>query len=138
MRNRVVRIAFSGFMAIGVHALLAQETIKTDLKSSLVRGKELYAAQCITCHMENGNGLEGVYPPLAKADYMMADKKRSIEQVLKGVEGEMVVNKVTYNSFMTSFEILTDQEIADIMNYVRNSWGNKGSLVSAAEVKALR
>ncbi len=88
--------------------------------------------------MENGNGLEGVYPPLAKADYMMADKKRSIEQVLKGVEGEMVVNKVTYNSFMTSFEILTDQEIADIMNYVRNSWGNKGSLVSAAEVKALR
>jgi nitrite reductase (NO-forming) len=111
---------------------------KADLKESMVRGKELYAAQCIACHMENGEGLEGVYPPLARADYMMADKKRSIQQVLKGVEGEMVVNKVTYNSFMTSFEILTDQEIADILNYVRNSWGNKGAPVTRDEVKALR
>jgi nitrite reductase (NO-forming) len=135
--KHIKKIILAGCLSGAGMVSLAQ-TGKVDLKASMIRGKELYAAQCIACHMENGEGLEGVYPPLAKADYMMADKKRSIQQVLKGVEGEMIVNKVTYNSFMTSFEILTDLEIADILNYVRNSWGNKGAPVTAEEVKALR
>ena len=108
-----------------------------DLKASIARGKEVYGSYCITCHMEKGEGIESVYPPLAKADYLMADKKRSIVVTLKGLTGEIKVNGVTYNSDMTSFD-LTDQEVSDVLNYVRNSFGNKGEAVKPEEVKALR
>ncbi|GAB1444916.1 hypothetical protein MASR2M41_05620 [Flammeovirgaceae bacterium] len=66
----------------------------SDLKVSRVRGKEIFIGNCITCHMQNGEGIEGVYPPLAKSDYLMADKIRRIKQVLEGASGPMVVNGI--------------------------------------------
>ncbi|MBY0435759.1 MAG: cytochrome c [Cyclobacteriaceae bacterium] len=108
-----------------------------DLKSSVARGKEVYVAYCISCHMEQGEGIEEVYPPLAKSDYLMADKKRSIQQVLYGVKGEMKVNGKMYNSEMSGFD-LSDQEVSDVLNYIRNSFGNKGAAVTPEEVKANR
>ncbi len=111
---------------------------KFDLKSSITRGKDVYASQCITCHMEQGEGIEGVYPPLAKSDYLMADKKRSIEQVLYGVTGEIKVKGVAYDGVMTGFDGLSDQEVSDVLNYIRNSFGNKGAAVTPEEIKAAR
>ena len=108
-----------------------------DLKSSMVKGKEIYLSNCISCHMENGEGIEEVYPPLAKSDYLMADKKRSIVQVLIGAKGQMKVNGKVYDSEMASID-LSDQEVSDVLNYVRNSFGNKGAAVTPAEVKASR
>jgi nitrite reductase (NO-forming) len=108
-----------------------------DLKASIARGQEVYGSYCISCHMEKGEGIESVYPPLAKSDYLMADKKRSITITLKGYTGEIKVNGVTYNGEMTSFD-LTDQEASDVLNYIRNSFGNKGEAVKPEEVKALR
>jgi mono/diheme cytochrome c family protein len=108
-----------------------------DLKSSIARGKDTYTAYCISCHMEQGEGIDGVYPPLAKSDYLMADKKRSIQQVMKGVTGEIKVKGKIYNSEMTGFD-LTDEEVSDVLNYVRNSFGNKGDAVTPAQVKAAR
>ena len=111
---------------------------KFDLKSSITRGKDVYTANCMSCHMEQGEGIENVYPPLAKSDYMMADKKRSINEVLHGLTGPIKVNGVTYDGVMTGFEMLSDQEVSDVMNYVRNSFGNKGAAVTPEEVKASR
>ena len=111
---------------------------KLDLKASIDRGKEIYSSQCITCHMELGEGIEGVYPPLAKSDYLMADKKRSIDQVLHGLTGEIKVNGVTYDGVMAGYEAMSDVEISDVLNYVRNSFGNKGGAVTAEEVKSFR
>jgi nitrite reductase (NO-forming) len=108
-----------------------------DLKVSISRGAEIYTANCITCHMEMGEGMEGVYPPMAKADYLMADKKRSILQILKGVKGPMKVNGVDYDSEMVAIE-LSDKEVSDVLNYVRNSFGNKGAAVTPEEVQVLR
>lgn len=108
-----------------------------DLKASIARGQEVYGSYCISCHMEKGEGIEGVYPPVAKSDYLMADKKRSIAITLKGLTGEIKVNGVTYNADMTSFD-LTDQEASDVLNYIRNSFGNKGEAVKPEEVKAQR
>jgi len=110
---------------------------KFDLKASIERGKEVYNSQCITCHMEKGEGLEGAFPPLAKSDYLMADKKRAVKQILEGASGEMVVNGVTYNGEMPAFD-LTDEQVSDVLNYVRNSWGNKGGALTPTEVKAER
>jgi mono/diheme cytochrome c family protein len=108
-----------------------------DLKASMERGKDLYTTYCMQCHMDSGQGLEGVNPPLAKSDYLMADKKRSIQQILKGAEGEMKVNGKTYNQPMQAID-LKDEEVSDILNYVRNSFGNKGAAVTPDEVKAVR
>lgn len=114
-----------------------QQKPKFDLKASIARGKDIYTAQCISCHQEQGEGIEDVYPPLAKSDYLMADKTRSIHQVLQGVSGEMKVNGKTYNSEMPAFD-LTDQEVSDVLNYIRNSWGNKGAAVTPEEVALAR
>lgn len=110
---------------------------KFDLKASVQRGKEVYNMQCITCHMEKGEGMESVFPPLAKSDYLMADKARSIRQIIEGASGEMVVNGKTYNGEMPAMD-LTDEQVSDVLNYVRNSWGNKGPAVTPAEVQAQR
>ena len=114
-----------------------QQKPKFSLPESIARGKNIYIAQCITCHMEQGEGIEGVYPPLAKADYLMADKKRSIQQVLYGATGEMKVNGKVYNMEMSAFD-LNDQQASDVLNYIRNSFGNKGGAITPEEVKAAR
>ena len=110
---------------------------KFDLKASIERGKEFYNLQCTTCHMEKGEGIDGVFPPLAKSDYLMADKNRSIRQILEGASGEMTVNGKTYNGEMPAID-LTDEQVSDVLNYVRNSWGNIGPVLTPAEVKAQR
>ncbi len=107
------------------------------LAKSMERGKSLYMANCSTCHMPNGEGISGVFPPVAKADYLMNDLDRSIREILYGVSGEMVVNGVTYNGVMSAYDF-TDQETADVLNYIRNSWGNDGQIVTAAKVKSVR
>jgi mono/diheme cytochrome c family protein len=96
-----------------------------NLKASMDRGKDLYNSKCITCHMEDGKGLEGVYPTLIKSDYFK-DRNRTIKNVLLGSRGEMVVNGITYTGEMPGLP-LTDQEVSDILNYVLNSWGNKAA-----------
>ncbi len=108
-----------------------------DIKSSVARGKDVYTTYCTSCHMEQGEGIDEVYPPLAKSDYMMADKKRSIQQILKGVSGEIKVKGKIYNSEMPGQD-LSDQEVSDVLNYVRNSFGNKGDAVTPEQVKAGR
>jgi mono/diheme cytochrome c family protein len=124
-------------LIVGIVFLSFQKKPAFDLKASVTRGQEVYVTYCISCHMEKGEGLEGVFPPLAKSDYLMADKKRSIVQILKGVSGPMKVNKVSYDGQMQAFD-LSDQEVSDVLNYVRNSFGNKGVAVIPEEVKAAR
>ncbi len=104
-----------------------------DLKASMERGKAIYEGQCMSCHMAEGEGLEGVFPPLAKTDYLK-DKNRLVKIVLLGARGPMKVNGVDYNGEKPGFS-LTDQEVSDVLNYIRNSWGNKGEPVRPTEVQ---
>jgi len=131
---------FSFMIPLSV-ALLAMSSFhnsqKFDLKASIARGKDVYTAYCLSCHMEQGIGIENVYPPLAGSDYLMADKKRSILQVINGATGEMKVNGKVYNTPMVGFE-LTDEQASDVLNYIRNSWKNKGGAITPADVKAAR
>lgn len=134
MRNRSLLIAF---VLSNISFLSVAQKQKFDLKSSVARGQEIYIAQCMSCHMENGEGIEDVYPPLAKSDYLMADKNRSIQNVIHGLSGEIVVNGKPYNTEMTAFD-LSDEQVSDVLNYIRNSWGNKGKAVTTGDVAAAR
>jgi len=130
-------ILLSTVVCSGIVFLSFQEKPKFNLKESIERGKDIYITNCLTCHLDQGEGIEDVYPPLAKADYLMADKKRSIQQVLYGATGEMKVNGKIYNTEMVGID-LSDQQASDVLNYIRNSFGNKGSVVTPDEVKGSR
>lgn len=95
-----------------------------DLKKSMEAGKSTYNAVCMACHMNNGQGIASVFPPLAKSDYLMDDTDRAIKGLIKGLTGEIEVNDKKYNQVMPASG-LDDQDIADVLNYVMNSWGNK-------------
>ncbi len=107
------------------------------LKESMKRGKGIYDGTCTVCHMAEGQGLPGVFPPLAKSDFLMADLDRSIKAVIEGLTGEIEVNGTKYNGVMQASG-LDDKDIADVLNYVRNSWGNEGKMVKESQVAKVR
>lgn len=133
MKKQLLFLIVSGISTL----TFGQQKSAVDLNKSMLAGKEIYAVNCQSCHQENGEGLEGIYPPLAKADFLMADKVRSIRIVLNGASGPMTVNGLTYEGEMPGYP-LTDQEVSDLLNYIRNSFGNKGEAVTAEEVKKSR
>lgn len=99
-----------------------------NLAKSIARGKEAYTANCQNCHMADGKGLPGAFPPLAKSSYLSKPNGELITYVLKGQTGEITVNGTVYNAVMPAQDYLTDEQIADIYNFVRNSWGNKSTV----------
>ena len=97
-------------------------------------GKEIYNDFCVNCHMVNGEGVSKVFPPIAKSDYLKNYRKESIKGLKYGMSGEITVNGIKYNSVMAS-QGLNDKEIANVMNYITNSWGNTNtSLITEEEV----
>lgn len=125
-------------MAAVTTATEAAATGKLTVMDQAKAGEALFAGTCSVCHQGNGTGLAGVFPPLAKSDWLAADPKRAIGAVLHGLSGRLVVNGTEYDSVMPPMTQLNDDEVAHILTYVMNSWGNPGGQVSAAEVKAIR
>jgi nitrite reductase (NO-forming) len=101
-------------------------------------GGALFAGTCSVCHQANGEGLAGVFPPLAKSDFLGSDHAKAIGVVLNGLSGSVKVNGRDYNSVMPPMSQLTDDEIANILTYVHNSWGNSGAQVAQADVAKAR
>lgn len=128
---------FQIFILLVLPIAFATAQNDAELKSSMARGADIFIANCSTCHQPDGEGIEGVYPPLAKSDYLMGDKRRAIKQVLEGAIGDMTVNGITYNGFMAGVP-LTDTEVRDVLNYIRNSWGNHGDMITTDQVKSAR
>ena len=108
-----------------------------DLTEKMELGKNVYNRTCVACHQAGGNGIASVFPPLAKADYLNENVERAIDIVLNGKSGEITVNGEKYNSVMTA-QNLSDREVANVLTYVYNSWGNNGSEVTEEMVKSRR
>ncbi|NNE31987.1 MAG: cytochrome c [Winogradskyella sp.] len=108
---------------------------KSDqLKASIKEGKFIYNDLCITCHMGNGEGVQRAFPPVADSDYLKNNQEASILAIKNGMSGEIVVNGITYNSAMAPLG-LSNEEVADVMNYINHSWGNDyGDLITPQEV----
>lgn len=120
-------------LTVSVHAQDATGSKEEQLE----RGKQVYYKNCFVCHQINGQGTPGTYPPLAKSDFLMADKERSIRIACEGLSGPILVNSNKYNNTMTVL-VLNDEEAADVLTFVRNSWGNEGASVTPEEVKKVR
>ena len=118
-------------------ATSTKETSNKTLAQQIEEGKKVYQRTCIACHQVQGQGLEGAFPPLAKADYLNADVDRAIETVLKGHTGGITVNGKQYNSVMPP-QPLTSEQIADVLTYVYHNWENNKTIVSPERVKKVR
>ena len=103
-------------------------------QEKIAAGKSVYVANCMSCHQSEGQGIENAFPPLAKSDYLNANKKRAIKIIKKGLQGKISVNGKEYNSIMPALQ-LSDIDIANVLSYVYNSWGNSGGIVTEADVK---
>jgi glucose/arabinose dehydrogenase/mono/diheme cytochrome c family protein len=104
----------------------------------LLAGKRVYDKFCVQCHMSNGKGAPGMNPPLAGVNIVTGDKKQVINVILKGLSEPMVINGETYNNAMPSHAFLNDQQIADVLTYIRNTFGNSAEAIKPEEVKAAR
>ena len=98
------------------------------------RGKQVYTQSCMACHQANGDGIPNAFPPLANSDYLNADVHRSIEVVKFGLTGEIEVNGNIYNSAMPPQNI-SDEDVAAVLTYVYNNWGNNKTEVTQEMVK---
>ena len=105
--------------------------------ASVAAGKAVYAQNCLTCHMADGGGVDRMNPPLTQTTWVLGDKARLVKVVLNGMEGEDIDGE-SYANIMPAFDALTDKQIADVLTYVRNSFGNKATAVLAPEVKTIR
>lgn len=109
------------------------------LTKSMERGKLIYAENCVTCHMGAGEGVAGAFPPLAKADYLVKTPEKAIAAIKFGLSEKITVNGVGYEGMMPN-PGLDNEEIADVMNYIQNSWGNTSNkkLVTAKMVEEVK
>lgn len=111
---------------------------ESPLEQSIKRGEAVYIDFCKRCHMPNGKGVGTTYPPLAGSNWLEEKRKESIHSVKYGLNGEIQVNGKTYNNVMTPLG-LSDDEVADVMNYVMNSWGNtQDTMVTEDEVSVIK
>ena len=122
---------------IGVFILIAffQGAIlyqKKTLEQSISDGKEIYKDFCLQCHLDTGEGVSGVFPPLAKSDYLLNNIDLSIKGIKFGMSGPILVNEEEYDGIMQD-QGLEDQEIADVMNYILNNWGNQSNEIITSD-----
>jgi len=127
------RIILAGF-CIAFIAGSAQQTQQTSKQ----RGAALYKQYCLTCHQANGSGVPRMNPPLIKTTYVTGDKNKLIKWVLQGSVEKVPIDGEYYSNNMPPQNKLTDQQIADVLTYIRGSFGNKASAVTLAEVKTVR
>ena len=109
-----------------------------SLTASIANGQKAYVQYCITCHQADGKGVPTLNPPLINTTYVLGDKTKLVQIVLNGFNEDVQINGQTYSNSMTPHAFMKDQEIADVLTYVRNSFGNKASPVSATLVKNVR
>lgn len=111
-----------------------------SLKASIEKGKTVYVQRCMVCHQQDGGGVPHLNPPLDGASTVKGkDKSRLITILLKGMSDRIEIDGEYYSNNMASNADLSDQEIADVLNYIRNSWTNKTATpVTNAEVKLVR
>jgi mono/diheme cytochrome c family protein len=125
-------------------ALLMSQTKKPSsltqntLAASVERGKKVYSERCLVCHQADGGGVQNMNPPLTKTKWVLGDKAQLIQIVLKGMSTGVEIDGDSYHNVMASHADLSDQQIADVLTYVRNNFGNKAKAVTVTEVKVVR
>lgn len=132
----IVKVALLAAVSGGL-GLLPLRAAPASKQARIQAGRRVFRHICFACHQMNGQGLPGVYPPLAKSDFLLKNPQRAIGIVMHGRRGAITVNGHKYNNVMPQLG-LNDRQIADALTYVLNSWGNSGGAISVADVTQVR
>lgn len=126
------------FACLSLSATLAQ-TKKPTAQPALTKspGQLVYEQNCLTCHQKSGSGVPNLNPPLRGTDWVLGDKTRLINVVLKGLQGQEIEGDM-YDNAMPAHAFLSDTQVADVLTYIRSNFGNKADAITAEEVKVLR
>jgi len=127
------QMIIAGF-CIAFLAVSAQQPGQTPKQ----RGAALYKQYCLTCHQADGSGVPNLNPPLIKTSWVTGEKTKLIKWVLLGSVEKVEIDGENYANNMPAQNYLTDQQVADVLTYVRSSFGNKASAITPAEVKTVR
>ena len=111
---------------------------QSSLKTQIENGQKVYQRNCLTCHQANGGGVPKLNPPLITAAFVKGDKKKLIQWVLLGSVEKVPIDGKYYSNNMPPQATLKDNEIADVLTYIRNSFKNKASVITATDVKTMR
>ena len=114
------------------------EAASGNLADIMGSGKALYGIHCAACHQTDGTGLAGAFPPLANSDYLSQDRAEVVRTVLQGRSGATAVNSNQYDGVMPGMGYLADEQIAAILTYISNAWGNQASAFNVAQIWAVR
>ncbi|MGN6181095.1 MAG: c-type cytochrome [Mucilaginibacter sp.] len=133
-------------LVFSIHQLYAQtkrhskvhSTPPGALATSIINGQKVYTQYCLACHQADGGGVPDMNPPLIKTSYVKGDRVRLIKVVLNGFTQSVDIDGESYSNNMPPHNFLTDKEIADVLTYIRNSFTNKGTAVTVAQVRAIR
>lgn len=118
---------------------ITKESGKIDISKLMEKGKQVYTTTCQACHQATGSGIEGAFPPLENSDWVTGNSKRLAAIVLHGIQGEITVKSKKYNSVMPPFkDQLSDEDIASVTTYIRNSFGNKSEPIAPELVAKVR
>ncbi|HEV2832328.1 MAG TPA: cytochrome c [Hanamia sp.] len=144
----MIKIAISFLLLFTGNSLFAQnkkafvvkpKALSTaSLPASIQRGKLVYASYCLTCHQADGGGVPNLNPPLIQTSYVLGNKDRLINVILNGFTEHVDIDGESYSNNMPPLNALKDQQVADVLTYIRNNFGNKASAVSSAEVQKVR
>lgn len=136
-----VCIGLLSLFSITAQAQSQKSTVKPAAKAASAAtkspGQLIYEQNCLTCHQANGSGVPNLNPPLRNTEWVTGDKARLINILLKGLQGQEIEGEV-YDNAMPAHDFLSDQQIADVLTYIRSSFGNKAEPVLADEVKNVR
>ncbi len=119
-------------------SLFAQEKPAAPSPEVMKRGEAIYGKTCIACHQPTGLGIPPVFPPLAGSEWVAMSPSIPVRNILHGMTGPVTVKGTAYNSMMPAVTGLSDGDIADVVTFVRNSFGNSGSAITEADVKVIK
>lgn len=143
--SKIMKILFTLFACLSLSVAVAQtkkpasKAAKPVTEATAVKspGQSIYEQNCLTCHQSNGSGVPNLNPPLRGTDWVLGDKTRLINVVLKGLQGQEIEGDM-YDNAMPAHDFLKDDQIADVLTYIRSNFGNKADAITADEVKVVR
>ena len=141
MKIKITGLLMASFLLLfnALHAQTQKSAAhKTTAGASIARGKIVYTNVCLACHMADGGGVPNMNPPLSKTTYVLGNKAALIKIVLHGFKEDVQINGQSYSNTMGPHDNLTDRQIADVLTYVRHSFGNRANAVKASEVSKVR
>jgi len=124
-------------LVTGVLGMMALTTLTQCFTEKQNQGQKLYAQHCQSCHMDDGSGLRGLIPPIAKADYLQTHRDELACLIRHGADGPMIVNGIEYNKEMPGAHQLGPDEITNLLNYIQTSFGNNNPRYTLTEVSKM-